>query len=179
MSYDRFRNSISGNLAIEKNARPQLNYPEKLYEKIIPKNVFAIKRRLADRLFSAIVRLRDHYTCVRCGHRHSNTSRGLHVSHYFTRSREATRFYWDNVDSLCLACHLLWSKERRADYTAFKKRQLGLFRYEYLAWLAKIANSDFAVVNERIKIAQFRTELAQNGLFYFKGRFIFPQTLAL
>ena len=124
-------------------------------------NIFNIKRRLVDRLWSKIIRIRDNYQCVRCGHQHNSTSKGLHCSHYFSRSRESTRFYWDNCDSLCLACHLLWGKEKRADYTAFKKKQLGFMRYEFNAMLAKIPNSEYK--NEDLfKIPVFRKQIAQN-----------------
>lgn len=146
----------------------ELNYMDKFYEALSrkyqnKKSVFNIKRRLADRLWSNIIRLRDGYICVRCHHQHGLKSKGIHNSHYFSRSREATRFMWDNCDTLCLACHLLWSKEKRAEYTAFKKKQLGFMRYEWLSFSAKIPNSEFENIDvERIK--EFRRVLANEKI---------------
>lgn len=134
----------------------QIVYLEALAEKILFKNPFEIKRRLADRLFSKIIRRRDNFTCQRCKHPHSPTSKGLHASHYFARKREATRFYYDNLDALCLACHKLWGfGEGRAEYQKFKKAQLGEIRYEELARLAKIPSKEVPF-NDRQKIKDFR-----------------------
>jgi late competence protein required for DNA uptake (superfamily II DNA/RNA helicase) len=135
---------------------------EEFCKKLLPKNLFEIKRRQVDRLYSKIIRLRDKFTCQRCRHKHTTKSKGLHASHFFSRKREATRFDWDNVDSLCLACHLSWSRDRRDDYLKFKKKQLGFMRYEALAYRAKIKNESIKI-NERQNIKAFRKELEQNN----------------
>lgn len=92
--------------------------------------VFEIRRRLADRLFSQVIRMRDNYTCVRCKTKHEPKSRGLHTSHFYNRKRESTRFDFRNADSLCLACHLKWSHgDQRKAYNKFKMKQLGKLQY--------------------------------------------------
>jgi len=140
----------------------ELHFTEMLYEKIVPKNPFAIKRRLADRLWSMVIRLRDHYTCQRCGHKHTPTSRGLQCSHFFARRREATRFDWDNTDALCLACHLLWSRGAGWQiYSKWKRQRLGFMRYEALAARAKIPNNP-KLFDDLSKINEFRLVLDQN-----------------
>lgn len=102
-------------------------------------SVLDIKRRLCDRVMSAIVRARDNYTCQRCRHVHDPKSKGLHTSHYFNRRRESTRFDLRNLDSLCLACHILWSHgDRRGEYMIFKMEQLGKTEYKALHDKAKI-----------------------------------------
>lgn len=100
--------------------------------------VHKIRRRLADRVFSQVVRMRDLYTCVRCKTRHDKNSKGLHASHFYNRSRESTRFVLANVDSLCLACHLNWSSgHNRSEYFAYKKKQLGEMGMKNLLAMAK------------------------------------------
>lgn len=138
---------------------------EALAAKILPKNPFQIKRRLADRLFSKIIRARDHFHCVRCGHAHSRTSRGLQASHFFSRRREETRFDWDNVDALCLACHLLWSREKRGEYMEYKKKQLGFMRYTALAYRAQVPN-DIKKFDDKSKIVSFRRIISENFLAF-------------
>lgn len=133
-----------------------IEFIEALAEKILPKDVHKIKRRLVDRLYSKLIRIRDNLTCKRCGHTHKGNSKGLHTSHYFNRRTEATRFDWNNCDSLCLACHFLWSHgSGRADYTAFKKKQLGTEKYEALAKAAKIPNKNIPF-DDLKKIKEFR-----------------------
>ena len=135
-----------------------------LYNKIIPRNPFKIKRRFADRLWSLIIRIRDNFTCVRCKHKHAWNSKGLQCSHYFSRSREATRFDWDNCDSFCLACHLNWSRGAGwQKYSVFKRQQLRFMRYESLVARAKIPN-DIKEFNDRPKIKEFRKVLSQNPI---------------
>jgi hypothetical protein len=152
---------------MEEEDKLNIEFLEEFAKKILPKNVFKIKRRLADRLWSDIIRLRDHWTCCRCGHSHNPRSKGLHVSHYFSRFREFTRFAWDNCDSLCLGCHLLWSKEKRNDYTKFKKKQLGFMRYRALVENAKVPN-DLKVFDDLTKIKEFRLILEQNSVILTK-----------
>lgn len=100
--------------------------------------MFEISRRTADRYFSKVVKFRDNNICVRCHHKHGLASKGLHVSHFFSRAREGTRFNLKNVDSLCYACHQLWGHgEGRPEYIKFKKTQLGEHVFQCLAEKAK------------------------------------------
>ena len=68
-----------------------------------------IKRTVADKIFSDIIRTRDSWTCQRCNktiNRFSPTARqGLHCSHFIGRSRYNTRFDEDNCVALCYGCH--------------------------------------------------------------------------
>ena len=85
-----------------------------------------IKIDAADRAFSEFVRRRDKM-CRRCfsyGYGPKGIT-GLQASHYWSRRHENTRFDPENVDALCAACHFIWGGDRREDYTAFKKAQLG------------------------------------------------------
>ena len=119
---------------------------------------YPIGRRLADRLFSKIIRQRDHYTCVRCHTVHASNSKGLHVSHYFSRAREETRFDFRNADSLCLACHFMWAHgDGRREYIKFKVKQLGKEQMNKLYRLA-IAPPPWQPCEKR-----FRTDALTNS----------------
>jgi 5-methylcytosine-specific restriction endonuclease McrA len=91
-----------------------------------------IKRRPTDILFSKYIRKRDNYTCQRCGKMYSDGGKGLHCSHYHSRSHENTRFDPENCIALCFGCHHLWGGDLKDDYTAFMKEKLGDKAFDYL-----------------------------------------------
>src|SRR5574340_142885 len=107
------------------------------------KSVYSVKRRLVDRVYTELLKLRKNNICDKCGHKHDPKSKGLHTSHYFSRAREHTRFDIRNTDLLCLACHLYFS-HNRGEYTKFKKKILG--EAEYLA-LFKKAKEPYIIKN--------------------------------
>jgi 5-methylcytosine-specific restriction endonuclease McrA len=89
-------------------------------------------QKVADELFSKVVRLRDQY-CQRCG-----TPNNLQCAHIITRSYPLTRFDEANAMALCAGCHKyfthrplewidyvgkdrFWELKRKAqEYTAVK-----------------------------------------------------------
>jgi hypothetical protein len=94
-----------------------------------------IKILKEDKVFSQVVRLRDK-RCVRCGSPVRFNKKGLPVSHqcshYWSRGNWNTRFDLANCDCLCFSCHRLWGGDYRDEYTAFKKKQLGIKKYREL-----------------------------------------------
>jgi len=66
---------------------------------------FSIKRKPTDVVFSKIVRIRAKWKCERCGKDCSQNKGMLHCSHYYGRSREATRYELDNCVAFCFHCH--------------------------------------------------------------------------
>lgn len=90
----------------------------------------------ADEAFSWWIRLRD-MKCMRCRTPVTLNPLGLPNSltnsHYFGRTREATRFEPDNCDTLCFGCHRYWEVENREEYRDFKIKQLGQKRFDTLA----------------------------------------------
>lgn len=94
-----------------------------------------IKIDIADTLFSQWIRLRDK-ECVRCHSRVEFNDEGLPVthqaSHYFSRAAESTRFYPENVDTLCYGCHQHWGSADKEGYREFKKKQLGVIGWKLL-----------------------------------------------
>jgi len=83
----------------------------------------------ADKWFSLYIRMRDNWTCQRCG---SYNPKGQQNSHYFGRTRESVRFDEENCDTLCHGCHRYWEKEDREAYRVFKITQLGEIGYQKL-----------------------------------------------
>lgn len=94
-----------------------------------------MKTDVADALFSRWIRNRDKWTCQRCHKVYPSSgpeSAGLHNSHYWGRGKESTRFEPDNCDALCMGCHMVWEKDERDQYKAFKIKQLGQKRFDSL-----------------------------------------------
>ena len=115
--------------------------------------MYSIRRRLADRWFTKYIKAIRNNTCEKCHTKHAANSKGLHVSHYFSRAREATRFDNRNVDLLCTACHKFFTYHR-GEYTKWKCRRLGKGIYLDLFQhakkpnvLANIADSDKLTVS--------------------------------
>lgn len=63
--------------------------------------MFRLKRSLADKLFSEIVRTRANWRCERCFRQFEPPTPYLQTSHFYGRKGLATRFDFDNVSALC------------------------------------------------------------------------------
>lgn len=126
----------------------------------------AMQLRKTDRLFRQYILLRDGYTCQRCGSTYDavgDSLRGLHVSHYWGRGRENTRFDPDNCILLCWGCHRLWGHgDGRNDYMKFMVKKLGQHRFDELearAYMAKKRDDELDVLG----IKQLLAELSKGG----------------
>ena len=91
-----------------------------------------MKRSREDVLFSKYERLRDNYTCQRCGTQHEQNSRGLHSSHYFGRSGKSVRWDENNCIALCYGCHRIWASKDREQYRNFMLEKLGQKEFDDL-----------------------------------------------
>ena len=112
-----------------------------------------IKLRKVDKLFTIIQRFRFNYTCQKCGKKYSEHESlyNLGVSHYYGRSREATRFDNDNVTLLCnFPCHTKWGGEGRGDYTEYMIERLGQKGFEELTEKANTYKKRNDIETERI-----------------------------
>lgn len=97
-----------------------------------------VKIDAADKTFSIFVRLRDG-KCVSCFKRGEKDKEdrpivGLQASHFWSRRHENTRFDPENVEALCVSCHMRWGGDYRDEYKAFKIRQLGKEGYDLLEY---------------------------------------------
>jgi hypothetical protein len=94
-----------------------------------------IKILKEDKVFSQYIRSRDK-RCVRCGSIVRFNEKGLPIthecSHYWSRGNWNTRLDEENADTLCFACHRKWGGDYREEYTAFKKKQLGIKKFRDL-----------------------------------------------
>lgn len=100
--------------------------------------MYKIRLRKTDRLFRKYLLLTRPHVCARCGKVIPDNKIGsLHVSHYWSRSHEATRFDERNCDLLCFYCHNAWGhSEERDNYKKYKIAQLGEDEYNKLDILA-------------------------------------------
>lgn len=64
-----------------------------------------IRRSKADDLFSLYIRMRDNWTCQRCGKRDERRGPAIQCAHIFSRRHWATRHSPDNAIALCFQCH--------------------------------------------------------------------------
>ncbi len=125
-----------------------------------------IKLRKTDILFTKIQRFRFDYTCQRCKKRYSpyDTRKlaNLGVSHYYGRSREATRFDDDNVTLLCnFPCHHYWEGEGRAEYLEYMLTRLGQKGFEELTrrsntYKKKDDKETELILKERLKLVEVK-----------------------
>ena len=68
-----------------------------------------LKRNL-DETMKQVIRLRDEYTCQRCGKRYSpdNVKGSLDWAHIYARERLSMRWLYLNSIILCCGCHKWW-----------------------------------------------------------------------
>ena len=63
-----------------------------------------IKGKL-DAIFSLFIRVRDKWTCQRCGKKLKKKSRGYHCAHFKRRGIQSTTWDPKNASGLCYGCH--------------------------------------------------------------------------
>lgn len=92
----------------------------------------AIKRDSTDAIVSDLVREAADWTCENCGLEFPDRkSQNLHASHYIGRANKSTRYFPDNVSSLCGTCHKSLTADHHEHYH-FMFRRLGETRYGML-----------------------------------------------
>jgi len=94
-----------------------------------------IKRTAEDIKFSKMIRIRDKWTCQRCGAEKAPNSQGLHCAHGFTRRTKATRFEPSNALALCYGCHQ-FVDSHAAEKEALFRLRFGNDEYDRVAALA-------------------------------------------
>ncbi len=124
-----------------------------------------IKRSRADALFSEWVRLRDRWTCQRCGWRAdprvSDQKARLHCSHFKSRANRRVRWEPDNAAAMCVACHDHLGKNPDAHYALWVKRlgEAGMARLQVLAETRRTIKTDEKM--ERIRWTQALRDLSR------------------
>lgn len=80
-----------------------------------------------DELFSRYIRLRDDYTCQRCGVK----SKNVQCAHFHSRRRLAVRYDPDNAMALCMGDHLFLDGNPM-DKVEFFRARLGQEHFDML-----------------------------------------------
>jgi hypothetical protein len=86
---------------------------------------------LLDTLFSGAIRLRDNFTCQRCGHQNKSAQ----TAHIWTRNNYSTRWDMENAMCLCYMCHIkgFHSAHREpAEFIEWVHNRMGDERWEAL-----------------------------------------------
>lgn len=97
-----------------------------------------IKISSLDRLFSRYVRMRDKWTCQRCGRPHAPNKPGLDCAHVVvSRGHKSTRFDPENCVALCRGCHSYLDRNPREKDKWFIEKY-GLKRFEWLVAKGRI-----------------------------------------
>lgn len=81
-----------------------------------------MRRDPMDTEFSLLIRLRDNFTCQRCGAKHERNSKGLHCAHGLGRRSQVTRWYKKNAMALCYGCHSLVDSEPDEKWKVWDKK---------------------------------------------------------
>jgi hypothetical protein len=115
----------------------------------------AIKITRLDAYFSLFIRLRDGFTCQRCGRTFEEGSQGLHNSHYIGRANKRMRFDEQNCDALCFGCHQIMETHKGTLYREWKLEQLGEEVYDALVARSriplKVGSAEWGDVGERVR----------------------------
>ena len=108
----------------------------------------AIIKKL-DTLWSKAVRLRDNFTCQRCGRQHKH----VQAAHIFSRNNKSVRWDIDNGITLCHYCHIYWAHREPVEFTKWVIDRLGEEKFNELEKKAnQIAyNLDYEEIEENLK----------------------------
>lgn len=92
-----------------------------------PRKPHQIRIDPLDELFSLYIRLRDGYTCQRCGVKSKNTQ----CCHFHSRRKISVRFDPDNAICGCYGCHS-WLDGNPMEKVEFFKHRLGKRKFNML-----------------------------------------------
>jgi len=120
-------------------------------------SIYKIKLRYTDGLFRKWRRVKDNYTCQKCGRVYSQDNAGnLQVAHFHSRRHENTRFDTDNTLCLCgIPCHHYFDTHR-TEFEEFMLERLGRERYDLLELKAHITKkrddkTDLIILKEMLR----------------------------
>jgi len=86
------------------------------------------QKKELDKLFSEVVRMRDNYTCQKCGTRNKH----VQCAHIFSRSNLSVRYEPLNALTLCYYCHLNWCHRQPVEWTEWIQNYLGKDKWDTL-----------------------------------------------
>ncbi len=127
----------------------------------------AIKRDATDAIVSDLIREAADWTCERCSKPFpERKSYNLHASHYIGRATKSTRYFPDNISSLCGECHRVLTNDHHEHYHFMMKR-LGGVRYDELQQrknrVMRYRNSDLAELRSHYRGELERVQRLRRG----------------
>lgn len=118
-----------------------------------------MRRDATDDIVSEVIREAADWSCERCSLQFpERKSRALHCSHYFSRAYNVTRYYPDNLSSLCGACHDELGKDPGL-HDAFVRNKLGDVRMSELRFRKNTMIVRYKAADKKAIRAHFRGEL--------------------
>lgn len=124
------------------------------------KGIYSVTRRPTDILWTKYMRLKQDYTCQKCGRYYPPDNKAalmnLGVSHYHGRGHENVRFDEDNTNLMCnFPCHDYFD-HHKGEYKEWMIRRLGQDRFDMLEvranlYKAKDDVSDKMIIKQMIK----------------------------
>jgi len=117
-------------------------------------------------LFSQIIRLRDNYTCQRCGKKYDKIDRAIHTSHIWpVGTYRSMRFEIDNAKLLCYYDHINWWHKNPMQAGAWVREFLGKEKYAKLLKMSQ----ETILLNEQY--FREKEEELNEQLEYYKKRY--------
>jgi len=120
-------------------------------------SLYKIKLRYTDGLWRKYLRVKQGFTCQKCGRAYSpDNAANLQVAHFHSRRHENTRFDAENTLLLCgIPCHQYFDTHR-TEFEEFMLNRLGQERYDLLELKAHITKKrddrgDALVIRAMIK----------------------------
>lgn len=116
------------------------------------------KRKTAEDLFSAAIKVRDNFTCRKCGQSHGV----MDTAHFITRGNKKVQFEFINGFTLCrYKCHV-WAHRERIEFEAWVKDQLGEKKFYALVQFANTVWKETVEFYDE-KILELRTYIKKNA----------------
>jgi hypothetical protein len=120
-------------------------------------SIFKIKLRTTDRLWTKYKRIKEDYTCQKCGRVYPpDNCRNLGVAHFHGRAHENVRFDEENTLCLCnIPCHQ-YLDTHKTEFKEFMRKRLGDKAYDLLDLRAHITKkrddkSDALIIRQMLK----------------------------
>jgi transcription elongation factor Elf1 len=120
-------------------------------------SLFSIKLRTTDRLWTRYKRIKEKFTCQKCGRAYlSESCANLQVAHFHGRGHENVRFDEQNTLCLCgIPCHRYFDTHK-TEFEEFMLKRLGREAYDLLDLRAHIYKkrddrADMIIIKELLK----------------------------
>jgi len=134
-----------------------------------------MKLKPSDTWFSKCVRHSKNWTCEKCGKFYPDAmatgkAQGLDCSHIFGRSYSSTRYWKQNAQALCAACHR-WYHSEPTESGEWIKKTIGMKEYKELVvkknTIIKVTKKDEKEISKHYR--QEYRRMVKDGTFNFEN----------